>query len=283
MAILHHRRTEDSNEAVLEDLDEALRRMAEWGLTVPEKSRFRRYRERLAGLMASPLGMAPVSEIQQHQFDYREIDEMIAIVGSFKSRPAQQALARLDIMISGQEGPDAEPSSAGRDAQWELYLRALLRRVGVPAFLGNPDITARILGRDVPIEAKRPKSEERLDDRLRKGVSQLRTAGVAGVVAFSLDRAIRQGRGLLSGPTPAAVEVEVMRLVREMVNRNLRQITARVAGRPVLGLVFQARIPTWCEQPGQYRLVTHGHLELVGAGKAERPVLDVIMDALASG
>ena len=277
MAIL---RTYDDNEDILRDLKRCLENLRGWGIPIVPTSRFVRYAERMEQLMARPLGIASPAEIQQLQFDIREIDELIAIVDSFPKGPGEVARERLELVVTGSEDPDSETTSVGRDAQWELYLRALLRRADIPAALGNPDVLARVLKTEVPIEAKRPKTEKRLDDRLRKGVSQLEANGVPGVVALSLDRAIREGRGVLHGPTVPAVEEGVASLLHELVIRQLRNIVARVQGRPILGLIFHARLPTWIDGAEQMRLVTVTHIEVVSLRENTKLILDRLITGL---
>lgn len=282
MSVFQLSREEIPTEDTLAALKSAIARLEASGIPIKPGSRFRRYEQRLEELMSAPLGIAPLEEIHAWQFDFREVDELIAIVDSFPKRFGATAQRLLAQMTKGSADPDEETSSQGRDAQWELYLRALLRRAGISASLSEPDVLATIGGRQVPIEAKRPKREDRFDDLLRKGVSQIEATGASGVIAFSLDHAIREGRGLFHGPSVPGLEAEVMRLVRTFVFRQLDRIISRVAERPIMGLAFMARIPCVVGD-SEFRLITNGHVETVSNRPTEREILESIRLGLGTG
>ena len=105
-------------------------------------------------------------------FDLREIDEICEVVEAFSGVPDPEAIRRLSILPLGQEGPDEETNAAARDAQYELLLWSALTRGGVEAVLTDPDVAVTVNGSVHYLEAKRPKKKARLDDRLKKAVSQ---------------------------------------------------------------------------------------------------------------
>lgn len=283
MGLHHYSTKEESNLEIVARLESAIERVEAWGVPVPENSRFRAYLTRLRPLASDSEVQITQSHLHQLQFDLREIDEFAVIVESFPRGIGEEAENRLRVMLTGAEHPDEESQSAARDTQWELYLRALFRRAQIPAALGNPDVITKVRKREVPVEAKRPKSEARLDDRLRKGVSQLEASGSPGVVALSLDHAIRDGRGVLVGTSLADVESEVQRLVADMISRNLRQIVNRVRDRPVLGLIFHARVPTWVKAMQRPQLVTVNHIEPISGDAEVNAVIDRLLEGLATG
>lgn len=283
MGLHHYSTKEESNLEIVARLESAIERVEAWGVPVPENSRFRAYLARLRPLASDSEVQITQSQMHQLQFDLREIDEFAVIVESFPRGIGEEAENKLRVMLTGAEHPDEESQSAARDTQWELYLRALFRRAQIPAALGNPDVITKVRKREVPVEAKRPKSEARLDDRLRKGVSQLEASGSPGVVALSLDHAIRDGRGVLVGTSLADVESEVQRLVADMIRRNLRQIVNRVRDRPVLGLIFHARVPTWVKAMQRPQLVTVNQIEPISGDAEVNAVIDRLLEGLATG
>lgn len=283
MGLHHYSTKEESNLEIVARLESAIERVEAWGVPVPENSRFRAYLARVRPLASDSEVQITQSQMHQLQFDLREIDEFAVIVESFPRGIGEEAENKLRVMLTGAEHPDEESQSAARDTQWELYLRALFRRAQIPAALGNPDVITKVRKREVPVEAKRPKSEARLDDRLRKGVSQLEASGSPGVVALSLDHAIRDGRGVLVGTSLADVESEVQRLVADMIRRNLRQIVNRVRDRPVLGLIFHARVPTWVKAMQRPQLVTVNQIEPISGDAEVNAVIDRLLEGLATG
>jgi hypothetical protein len=283
MALHHYSTKEESNLEIVSRLESAIECVEEWGVPVPENSRFRVYLARLRPLARDAEVQITQSQMHQLQFDLREIDEFAAIVESFPRGIGEEAENRLRVVLTGSEHPDEESRSAARDTQWELYLRALFRRAQIPAGLGNPDVITTVRKKKIPVEAKRPKSEARLDDRLRKGVSQLEASGSPGVVALSLDHAIRDGRGVLVGQSLADVEAEVQRLVADMISRNLRQIVNRVRDRSVLGFIFHARVPTWIKPIQRPQLVTVNQIEPISSDVEVNAVIDRLLEGLATG
>jgi hypothetical protein len=279
MKIVHHSRSHESNEAILAGLSAGLDRLESWGIQVSPTSRFVAYQEEFRRLIARQI--VSVGEVHRIQFDLREVDELRAIVESFPSGPGPAAQQRLLKVVTGSRHPDEEQQSAGRDAQWELYLRALLRRRGIRVGLGNPDLITTVNDRRIPVEAKRPKRARRFDDRLRKGVSQLESDGTPGVIAFSLDQAIRDGRGVLFGPSLPDLETEALRLVQQFEVDHLDSILRRVRDRPILGIVFHARIPVWDGSTDQPHLISVAHLEVVSANSEEELALDVLLEGLS--
>lgn len=84
---------------------------------------------------------------------------------------------------------------------------------------------------------------------------------------------------MLRGPTQAVLEVEVTRLVDEMIGRNLGRIVRRVHGRSVIGVLFHARIPTWAMVNDHAQLVTVNHLDET----TEDPVYRLFLDQVLKG
>jgi hypothetical protein len=136
---------------------------------------------------------------------------------------------------------------------------------------------------DVPIEAKRPKTLDRLDDRLRKAVSQIETRRCPGVVALSLDRALREGRGVLHASSIAVAEAAVAGLVHKAVLDRIRQFAARVAGRPVRGIILFARLPCWLDDLDRPQLVSAAHVEVIARDAQTDLILDCLIDAFSRG
>ena len=279
MTLVHYNRSEESNEEILDRYTRALAQMKAWGVRVSSESRLSKYRDNLARLI--PLQGSPVTQDVFHkwQFDMREIDEVIAIVESLDDPPRPAALERLGAMCGGSVHPDEGPLSPSRDLQWELYLRALLVKAEIQVVFGEPDLLATVDGQSIPIEAKRPKSEARLDDRIRKAVSQISATRSPGVVALSVDRVLSEGLGVLSGPSLELLEHDVSRRVKDLTDRNLKTIAKRVAGHPVVGIIFHARIPALVSANDHPRLISAARVVPIRAD----PMTDRVLSSLLEG
>ena len=241
---LEHRHDETATfEQALQDYRAALERLEAFGLRVSGSSRLRSYERRLAALPTDPGIPIPLVLADQLLFDLREIDEVILIVGSFDGMPTPEERHRLSVMVGGHENPDRDGSGQARDAQFELFLRAALKRGGGEVILGSPDLLSVLEKGQVPMEAKRPTSQARLDDRLRGAVHQLERHGSPGLVALSLDHVIRPRGGYLGIRSADELGPAVDALMQDFVRGNLRRAARRVKGKPVAGILFVFRTP----------------------------------------
>jgi hypothetical protein len=221
----------------------ALAKLETLGVKVASNSRLRNYERRLAGLPPNPREPIPLELADQLLFDLREIDEIVLIAGSFEVAPTDLEFDRLRLIAGGTDDPDKEVSARARDAQFELYLRTALRRGGGEVVLGRPDLLLTLERGSVPIEAKRPTSLARFDDRLREAVGQLQSHGLPGVAALSLDHVIRPRGGVLAVPTAGALGLAVGRLVDDFMTENLRKMVNRIRGKRLAGLMLVFRTP----------------------------------------
>lgn len=79
---------------------------------------------------------------------------------------------------SGDETP-------GRDTQFELYLAAVcLRGNLLPVEYCEPDVTCVVGGKTFGIAAKRLKSLERFEERLKEAADQIHRSGLPGIIAI---------------------------------------------------------------------------------------------------
>jgi hypothetical protein len=171
-------------------------------------------------------------------------------------------LQLLRQLPSGGDNPDREDATLARDAQYELYLGTVLRRAGITASHGVPDLVADWGQRQHYIEAKRPSSPARVDDRLRSAIHQVRKLPKSGIIALSLDQVIRPSNSILSAPELSYVAPDVARRVEHFVVANGPMWKKRLAGEPVDAMLLTARVPA--------RLETTGHLVL---GTSVHPVV----------
>jgi len=224
----------------------ALEKLASFGTRISDSSRLRAYQRRIETVLKQPGDLLLVSVANRDKiiFDFREMDELILIIESFTDEPTSTELERLRLLPGGTENPDDESSAKARNAQFELFLRAMFVQAKIGIEMGSPDLLVSDGQVTFPIEAKRPGSSRRFDDRLREAINQLQRQESCGVVAISLDHVIRPRRGYLSVRDHTYIASAVSGLTDVYLRANLRRIIARLRGKSkVSALLFILRIP----------------------------------------
>jgi hypothetical protein len=231
------------------------------GGKVTPTSRLRGYERLIQGLLDNPSPAVDAELVYRAAFALREVDEIIEITEHLPSKPEAELNTLLARIPGGTDNPDDEPTASAREAQYEAYLGTVFRRAGMPTEHGKPDLTVRYDGMDYYVEAKRPGSARRVDDRVRSAVHQLRDAPRAGVIALSLDQVIRPKRSMMSAPTFDAIAPDVARLVNEFVLAHSHLWRNRLTSEPVDAVLLTARLPARLEQTGHLVTGTNIHLE----------------------
>lgn len=267
---------------VLETYQEDLSRLEEWGIRIKPGSRLERYEQIFADQADRGTSCQPLDQVRDLLFALREIDEISRIARSYPDGPkGKEDVRRLEKLVGGTDHPDDESThSPARDAQFELFLRSEFHQVGVQAKLGNPDLLVEIGDSNIPVEAKRPKSEKRVDEHLRKGVNQVSGGGIRGIVAISLDLIIRMKPWHLLGPDVSAIQKEVRRRIRQFVAGNMEDIVRRIDGREVMGLLLTARVPAWGTDPPNPWIITDYVLEDLHYTDEEHELLRKLYETL---
>jgi len=224
----------------------ALEKLASFGIRISGASRLRGYQRRIETFLKQPGDLLSVSAADSDKilFDFREMDELILIIESFTDEPTSTELERLRLLPGGTENPDDESSAKARDAQFELFLRAMFVQANIGIEMGSPDLLVSDGQVTFPIEAKRPGSSRRFDDLLRKAINQLQHQERCGVIAISLDHVIRPRGGYLVVRNQIYLATAVSELVADYLRTNLRRIIKRLRGKSkVSALLFILRIP----------------------------------------
>ncbi len=245
---LHTRRIDEdgSLDETLTIYKQALEKLRSFGVKIPDQSRLISYQRGFEEVLRQQGDLLFSSEEDAARilFDFREMDELINIVESFGGEPSSSELQRLRLLPEGTDYPDHGTSTRARDAQYELFLRAMYSRSGLDIQMGSPDLLlsdGRII---IPIEAKRPNSPSRLDDRLREAVHQIENQERFGVIAISLDQVIRPRGGFLVVEDQSKLASAVGGLVRAYMLENTRGIAGRVRDKPkVTAILFTFRTP----------------------------------------
>ncbi len=113
---------------------------------------------------------------------------------------------------------DGNSNSPGRDTQFELYLAAIALRGGMlPVEYDEPDVTCNVEGVRFGIAAKRLKSLDRFERRVKEGADQIRRAGFPGIVALDLTIA----RNPENRPITSGLQSQLSVTIGQAKNRQL--------------------------------------------------------------
>ena len=272
-----------SFEATLSQYEIALARLQDWGLQLSPTSRIARYRDLLRESVERDPPYATQRDLERLSFVLLEISEIIEIVEAFET-PSPRSLRRLALLVKGGIHPDDETSSPGRDAQYELWLRAFLRRKGLPCLLWDPDLRLGWKGTTIPLEAKRPGSLRSLDDRYRKALRQLDPYPQGGIVAISLDLLLRpRGKVLYAeSPLEASKSMDLLFLDRAkaLISRD-SPLTKRGVGRNAIGFFFTGKLPAFIREHGAFAAEFREEL-LWAESDPRREILTGLRSAISS-
>jgi len=256
----------------------ALEKLASFGIRIPESSRLRTYQKRTETILEQPGNLLLVSQDDSDKmiFDFREMDELTLIINSFTDEPTSQELERLRLLPGGTENPDDETTTKARDAQFELFLRALFVQAKFGIEMGTPDLLLSDGQITFPIEAKRPGSHRRFDDRLRDAINQLQRQKSWGIVAISLDHVIRPRGGYLVVREHKYLAGAVAQQLRNYVMENLRIIDNRLEEKSnVSALLFILRIPAKVQDTNLTLLGSNVHIHPVS--EVDQPGFEVVI------
>jgi hypothetical protein len=232
-------------------------------IQIRASSRLRAYERRLQQVINDLRPALEWDLVMQMAFDLREIDEIIEIADYLPPALNKGVRSLLRRTVGGTDHPDAEVSAPAREAQYELYLGAVIRRAGYDAEHGKPDLVIHGPGGEHFLEAKRPSSQSRFDDRLRSAVHQIRRLPKSGLIAISLDQVVRPPTSILGSRDFDAIAPGVASLVSEFVGGQTKVWQNRLALEPVAALILTARVPARLESTGHIVLGTNIHLEVI--------------------
>jgi hypothetical protein len=259
----------NSFESLLDRYGLALARLEAWGVGLAAGSRLRRYEARLNRLIADVRPSVEPELVYAATFDLREIDEIIEIVSYLPTSPDVGTLELLRKLVGGNEHPDDDVGAPAREAQYELYLGAVLRRAGIPAEHGAPDLVANWRAGVFFIEAKRPASERRFGDRLRSAVHQIRRLPRPGIIAICADQLLRPAGGLMAVATHDDLAPAVQSLLVSFMLSHSGILRQRLDREPVAALLWTARLPARINSTGHSALGTALHLDMLPPGGNE--------------
>jgi hypothetical protein len=141
------------------------------------------------------------------------VDEMDA------HRNDERFVANVRKMLLDAATPqDVNSNTPGRDTQFELYLAAIALRAGMsPVEYEEPDVTCNVEGIKFGIAAKRLKSLDRFEERVKQGAKQIRRANFPGIIACDLTIA----RNPENRPITSSIQSQLSILTGMAKNRQL--------------------------------------------------------------
>ena len=255
----------NSFESLLARYRQALTQLESHGIQIAGGSRLRIYERRLQQVVSDPRPALEEELVFAVAFDLREIDELIEIVNHLPVPLDPPAFDLLKKVCGGNDNPDDELAATAREAQYELYLGAVLRRAGIAAKHGAPDLAAPYQDEIFFIEAKRPSSTSRVDDRVRSAIHQIRRLSSPGIIAMSLDQVLRPTRGILAVRGFDDLAPAVDQLIRNFIFENVNLWRKRLTKEPLAALLLTARIPGRLTSTGHSVLGTGLHVEILSS------------------
>lgn len=129
---------------------------------------------------------------------YRDVSEYWYVIEVFGDQLLESPLKGVfvrsldDAVLPAHSGQE----TAGRDAQFELFVAAIATRAGLiaePTIDGGADWILRSPVKTWALEAKRLKSRSKVRTRIRKAAKQIQARKVGGVVAVDLSLEAQEG------------------------------------------------------------------------------------------
>jgi hypothetical protein len=231
------------------------------GVRISSTSRLRLFESLLAEVVDDARPYVEVEFANQLSFALRDIDEIAAIVASLPEEIDGATRLLLSKLPAGAAFPDDEAGSFAREAQYELFLGLVARSAGFEVAHGKPDLTIWDGDIRLSLEAKRPSSGKRVDDRVRVAVRQLRRVEGARLMAISFDEVARDKDKILVVRDNKSLGPVVKRLLVDSVAQHAHSMQNRLRGSAVAALLISARVPARIESTGHTALGTGLHVQ----------------------
>lgn len=215
--------------------DFTMRAMEAIGVSVPPGCRLSRAQSLI-------LRLARESDAGREIFVDREafadaVRTMIELFIVLRASDASDQLLpqRLATAMGGTDIAAQDSNTAPRDAQFELFVAALLRLSGIQGVhLGEPDVRVPAGRETLGISVKRLTSTKQLTKRLRKAVDQIQKQGQRGMVVLNLDAFVA-----------GADDTAARRIVKAETARCRDTILSLANGDAAFGVCGVALLPQW--------------------------------------
>jgi hypothetical protein len=177
----------DSNSQLrLLEIEEIEQGLANAGIEVPRTSRLDVYRQAAQAMAKMDTERLPSPRVALNLMtELRELRLILQEMPREPEVPGWQAKMRMALGGNVLSAEDVRDSS-GRDAQYELFLASAFRSAGFDVTLDEPDVTFQMDGQTLGIAAKRLKSEQMVEKRVRSASKQIARSGHVGIIALDI-------------------------------------------------------------------------------------------------
>ncbi len=223
-------------------------RLAAHGVRLPpgRLARFERLSEDFAAKTLSPALAGRPRDLAELLEGNRDFHEVAVIVEHLlpPAPPADPAvLSKLKLVLGGAPLPSEDANPLPRSTQFELYVAALCKRGGLAVKFREPDCVITVGGVRLGLAAKRAGGPGHVRRLFVDAASQLRRAGLVGVVALSLDRLFRPNDERLFSPSAEALKPEASRIIEATLRPHIPALDRAGASSPALALFAFVVVP----------------------------------------
>lgn len=150
----------------------------------------------------------------------------------------------LTQVLSGALMPSEDANSMARDKQFELYLAAILERIGFEVRLEEPDIKFLHNSQEYSLAAKRIKSANKIRKRYREAIKQIKQFSNPGFIGISLDYLVRgEGDQIVTAGSPVALDEAGKHMMEYGIKDILAPAISSYDDEQVVGLITSLALP----------------------------------------
>jgi hypothetical protein len=165
----------------------------------------------------------------------------------------------VDVLVNTLRGPvdasrEDQASNRGRNFMFELVIGAMVARAGLTPTLGSePDVVFGFENRKVLVECKRVMSQNKIEERIRQGLRQLKARiegdEDCGLIAISVTRTINSGNVIWSVPSVSDTNAFLESKIDEVIHR-FDPFLQTLSHPKIFGIVFYISSPIFVPEVG---------------------------------
>jgi hypothetical protein len=251
----------------------SIRRLAEWGVSIPPESRIDRA-ERLLRRWAKP--SEPLNDLETRALlaeAIRTAVELYVATHGPVGRPDTLLLQKCREILGGADLPGQEQQHFSRDIQFELNVHGILAAGGFrPRLDESPTVRSCLGTEDVAVVVKRIWSQDGAHNQLSEAASQIAASGVRGVIATNVQQYLDV---VVAGDRSIEAHGQ---LFNDQAARLRGQCPYLFGKKHVIGLLLCGTAAEWSDEdttrPPQLRVSTLNHLVAIADDKDEEAMLD---------
>jgi hypothetical protein len=171
----------------LENCEKVIQTLIAMGFRVNPRSRLAVMKHTLAQFLDFDLEDDAFRTAIEAERDMRQLAFICEHLGDFSGSKPFRDVAKF-LTKDNVLPQDDEVQSNGRDAQFHLYIVAICKAAGLQPMLDKLDVRCTL--EPYGIEAKRVKSQEKLEDRIKEAAKQIQFEGIPGMIALELTRLV---------------------------------------------------------------------------------------------